>query len=375
MKKAHSLLLFLSLGGCAVTGGVDFTKVDMNTRFDAKPAQRIAVEVQDRRPYVINGQERPNFIGRYFGTYGVQFKTEHGNPLAEDLSVLITNSLVEQGLKAAQARKIAIYDIMLRFTLQEWATARVGDGTGYFYDVGLTVLDRDGNIISQRNVSNICTYDFERGLELDQAGVDPWLETSANVLETLLSDAAATPICVELMKPVPESRIAGSPLPHRARVIFVRPPRQTRRLQLFTAPVLEIGSGKVDLVGFLSVGRKVSYLSEPGEKLFMVIGENTDLMRAYLEGGKTYYVKLSNHIGWLKDYFYLEPVSRARAPYEGVKGKQRLITLVENTEVSRRWLQSNLDSVADKKADALENWNRMSEEEKEKHTLWAHDGH
>lgn len=127
-------------------------------------------------------------------------------------------------------------------------------------------------------------------------------------------------------------------------------------------------------MGFLSAGRKVSYLTEPGEKLFMVIGENTDVMRAYLDENKTYYVKLSDHIGWARDHYYLEPVTLAQAPYAGVRGSQPRMTLVETTETSRSWVQDNQESVARKTNSALQKWSRMSEPEKSAHTLWAHDG-
>ena len=44
-----------------------------------------------------------------------------------------------------------------------------------------------------------------------------------------------------------------------------------------------------DFIGILSGKTKVAHLTEPGEKLFMVIGENADFMKATLEAGKTYY--------------------------------------------------------------------------------------
>jgi hypothetical protein len=48
--------------------------------------------------------------------------------------------------------------------------------------------------------------------------------------------------------------------------------------------------------------------------------------------------------------------------------------LVENTEMSYRWLAGNSDNVSEKKHDALELWAQMSTEERAKHTLLARYG-
>ena len=374
MKQVYLIALLLLLGGCVETG-MDFKKIDLDARFDAQSDQRIAVEVRDRRPYVVNGERQPDFIGgiplKYDQVqFDSEFKTSDRRPLAENLAELVTSSLVDQGLQAAPLNENEVYDILLRFTVKEWTVNKIGRGLGYYYDVDLSVLDERETIQSQRNVSDICVYPFAQIFSLTQAGIDPWIGTSENVLEALLSDAGAGSVCQELlMKPVPGNRLAAEVPPGKARVIFVLPPHRTNSPFPSVAPILEIGSGKGDMVGFLSAGSKVSYLTEPGEKLFMVIGENTDVMRAYLDENKTYYVKLKHHIGWVRDHYQLEPVTLARAPYSGASES----ILVENTETSRSWVQNNQESVATKIDSALQKWNRKSEAEKSAHTLSADD--
>lgn len=199
MKPVYPVALLLLLGGCAETG-MNFKEINLDARFDAASDQRIAVEVRDRRPYVVNGQRPPDFIGDFQLTYSTmqfetQYKTSERRPLAEHLAELVTSSLVDQGLKAALLSENEVYDILLRFTVKEWKANRVGNGIGYYYDVDLSVLDERGTILSQRNVSDICVYHFTQTFTLTQAGVDPWIGTSENVLETLLSNTGADSVC------------------------------------------------------------------------------------------------------------------------------------------------------------------------------------
>jgi len=375
MKPVYPVALLLLLGGCVETG-MNFKKIDLDARFDAASDQRIAVEVRDRRPYVVNGQRPPDFVGGTQLNYSpmqweMQFKTSERRPLAEHLAELIASSLVDQGLKAAPLSENEVYDILLRFTVKEWKANRVGDGLGYYYDVDLSVSDERETILSRRNVSDICVYDFAQTFTFTQAGIDPWIGTSENVLEALLNNAGAGSVCLEmLMKPVPGNRLAAAPPPGKARVVFFLLRHRIDSPFPSVATILEIGSGKGDMVGFLTAGHKVSYLTEPGEKLFMVIGENTDVLRARLDENKTYYVKLSDHIGWVRDHYYLEPITVVHAMYAGA-GQSKL---VENTETSLSWVKKNQESVAIEMNSALQKWSRKSELEKSAHTLSAHYG-
>jgi hypothetical protein len=102
MNRAHAVIVFLLLGGC-MPAGVNFTTVDLDSRFDAVPNQKIAVDVQDQRSYIVNGMQKPDFVGVWQAKYPLHFYTSSGNPLAEDLSDLITKSLRDRGLDAMRA--------------------------------------------------------------------------------------------------------------------------------------------------------------------------------------------------------------------------------------------------------------------------------
>ncbi len=173
------------------------------------------------------------------------------------------------------------------------------------------------------------------------------------------------------MKPVPEAQAPYVLAAGETQVIFMRPSFFGGAIQ---SSVFDVTDNKDELIGIVSAGTKVRYVTQPGEHLFMVISENADFMRAYLDPGKTYYALVTVRMGFLKARFSLKPVRRDELDGETFKGWDKSTSFVENTEQSRQWARENRHSISTKKAEYLHKWAAKSPAEKAEVTLTVNDG-
>lgn len=75
--------------------------------------------------------------------------------------------------------------------------------------------------------------------------------------------------------------------PDQAKIVFMRDSFSRRGL---TLDIHEIRDGKPHYIGNLPNAKKIAYLTNPGEKIFMTSAHSSDFMLANVEAGKTYYV-------------------------------------------------------------------------------------
>jgi hypothetical protein len=182
--------------------------------------------------------------------------------------------------------------------------------------------------------------------------------------------------CVSsMMRPVgPETTY--EPAAGKAVIIFMRPSTLGYAIQSSVfdlAPNKEtvtvpFGAGD-QFVGIVSSTAKVAYVTEPGEHLFMVIGENADFMKATLVEGKTHYALVSPRMGWWKARFSLEPVRADTIGSEDFEDWYSSTDFIENTEESHAWAKDNWESIQDKKTDYIRKWLGKPQEERDEQTL------
>jgi hypothetical protein len=154
------------LGGCAV--GVTHRYHDTMADLAARPAGvvAVAVAVRDARPYVLDGDKPPTFVGLSRGGYGNPFdvSTESGAPLADDMARVICNALERRGFACTaltgkgattaddSGRRALAVDVgrifdakrLLVVVLKEWK-ADTYQNTSLIYDATLTVYGPDGS--------------------------------------------------------------------------------------------------------------------------------------------------------------------------------------------------------------------------------------
>ena len=164
--------------------------------------------------------------------------------------------------------------------------------------------------------------------------------------------------------------------PNSAHVTFMRPSSYGGTIQssVFDLKHKVNKLSKDAFVGIVSAETKVLYEAEPGYHLFMVIGENADFMQAHLAAGKTYYVLVTPRMGWWKARFSLKPIHKQDLNSEDFKDWFESTEWYENTNDSHQWAVENWESIQEKKADYIEDWEAKSDTDKAALTLQDSDG-
>lgn len=182
-----------TLGACRATDAVDAAfegtmggTYDYGKLFlDLTPthADNVAVAVIDERPYVVNGEESPSFVGTMAGRYRntVDVKTASGRPLASVIADAVVDAYRLQGATAsavAVKEGAALSEVfaalaatgaerLLVLRIGEWQTisaVRVAES----WQFEATVHDRAGAVLGRRasqGRSTVGTTDFDENTE------------------------------------------------------------------------------------------------------------------------------------------------------------------------------------------------------------------
>lgn len=124
-------------------------------------------------------------------------------------------------------------------------------------------------------------------------------------------------------------------------------------------------------IGTISANTRLCYQAEPGQHLFMIVGESADFMQANLLPNKTYYVNVAPRPGFLKSRFSLRPMN-GQVPQDKIDKWVRATKEVKVNEKGKLWANQNAASVQNQKKKYLPKWNQKSE--KDKQTLHPESG-
>ena len=181
--------LVAALGGCrpdeALEGALEGTMGDsydyatLTLPLSPVPAGSVAVTVIDERPYVVNGDEKPSFVGTVAGRYRntIDVKTASERPLADIVADAIAEGYRRQGVDAAavpapeegglpaalSALAATGADRLLVVRIGEWQTnsvVRVAEA----WQLEATVHEPGGEILGRRasqGRSNVGTAGFD----------------------------------------------------------------------------------------------------------------------------------------------------------------------------------------------------------------------
>jgi len=189
---------------------------------------------------------------------------------------------------------------------------------------------------------------------------------AALLLALLLSSCAGT---VKNMRTVQPDEIVSAPEEGKSMVVFMRPSTLGFAIQ---SSVFEIQEDKPALVGIVAAKMKVAHQLEPGEHLFMVVGESADFMSAELEANKTYYALVTPRMGAWKARFSLKPIHATELGTSQVKEWIEACDWVEKTADSDNWANENMVSIQKKQKKYWETW--MSKDISERPKLLPQDG-
>ncbi len=154
----------LVLEGCAAGRSIDYSGSSNFTAPSANSA--IALGAQDERPYVVNREKEPTYVGKTRSLYGIPFNTttSSGQPLADEIGSLVATTIRKNGstvkeiklpIGASAETRVALFkpaDAMRSyfFEIREWRTDRYMR-VSLTYDISLSVLDKTGAVLATKS--------------------------------------------------------------------------------------------------------------------------------------------------------------------------------------------------------------------------------
>ncbi len=155
----------------------------------------------------------------------------------------------------------------------------------------------------------------------------------------------------------------------KALVIFFRTSVVGGAIQ---SSVFDIVGDECKIVGLVAAKKKVAFMAEPGEHLFMTVGESADFMSANLEEGKTYYVEVVPRMGAFKARFSLAPIHKEEVESEKFMKSPNACQYVEMNGDSYEWANRHMEDIQSKREFYYAKW--MNRDEESRPRLLPEDG-
>jgi hypothetical protein len=170
MNKKIICIVVLSglLTACAVGRKQDYLQAQPSLSYASQSA--LAVGVQDHRPYVLNGDKEPDFVGLQRGGYGNPFdvRTESEAPLADEMGKVLVKSLTDKGasvMPVKLAPKLSRSEVLrtlqsfktekaLLLTLYDWESDTAAR-TEIKYDAEMEALDKNGVVLAKKRIKGL----------------------------------------------------------------------------------------------------------------------------------------------------------------------------------------------------------------------------
>ena len=173
-----------------------------------------------------------------------------------------------------------------------------------------------------------------------------------------------------LMEPVAEQTQTNAQA-GKAQVVFIRSAFVGQAIQ---ASVYDVTSGTPEFIGIVSNDTKVSYMTSPGEHMFMVVGESADFLKANVSEGKTYYTVVTPRMGFWKARFSMHPVRNddtAKFKYDSKDFKEMLADskFVKSGLKAEQWAVKNGNSISSKMNEYLPEWKQKSLDKQQAATI------
>lgn len=155
------------------------------------------------------------------------------------------------------------------------------------------------------------------------------------------------------MQPADPAIAQSHPGQDESKIVFLRASSFGGAVQSW---VCEEKDGKLEYVTVISSGAKVAHTTTPGKHMYLTGAENSELMEANLEGGRTYYTYISPRMGMWKARFLFVPVTKEKLTASDFKKDFAWCDWMESNADGSIWFNSNLPSLNSKYAEAMEDY-------------------
>lgn len=150
MKKILCVLICLFASGCLVRQNIKFGG---DVRCEPKERMNVSVrvDVTDERPYVVNGEDSPYFIGHYRGGFGNPFNvgTYENKPLARIFRDDLERELACLGFDVAENGADRIFAVGIR----DWRFDTF-QNADMWYDIGASVKSSDNTVLVSDSIKD-----------------------------------------------------------------------------------------------------------------------------------------------------------------------------------------------------------------------------
>jgi len=156
LRALAIICAFSALGGCAFGQKIDYRQ--SSPYLSARSDTPVEVNVIDERPYVLEDDKDPDFVGRIRGLYYNPFNvnTLTGDPLSFDIKEAVRAALEKSSIKAPAAYSTTNANPgqkLLMLKLREWKIDAYMR-TRFDYDITVSVLDEHGNELATKSAKN-----------------------------------------------------------------------------------------------------------------------------------------------------------------------------------------------------------------------------
>jgi len=165
--KLILLVLFFFVSGCAFGNRTDYRGVS-NFPFNYNGETHIFIVAHDERPYVLNRDKKPQFVGLSKSIYGIPYNVSTGSnrPLASDFGEMITNTMKNYKINATQielpfdkntssifsSENLPPESKVMIFQIKEWKT-EAHFRVGIHYNIELATYNNSGNKLADTSIN------------------------------------------------------------------------------------------------------------------------------------------------------------------------------------------------------------------------------
>lgn len=165
IRLIAGVFLVVMSSGCAIGQVYDYDGAAVDLLVVGSGT--LGLGVMDQRPYILDGDKTPDFVGLQRGGYGNPFDvtTDSGNSLATDMEAALANALSANGFNIielefsspdsaiiASAIKESGANRNVILTVREWKTDAMYN-FGLSYDLSLEVFDKSATLMASAETS------------------------------------------------------------------------------------------------------------------------------------------------------------------------------------------------------------------------------
>lgn len=137
-----------ALSGCVAGQSIPLNHKPLEPRHELRNIE-VAVAVEDKRSFIVNGDKNPDYIGHYRGGYGNPWDvtTASDDALAERIRMDLVEELENMGFTVGEPSKT------LSVIIRQWNFDTYINGR-FWYEIDVAVIGKGGNVLAKDTIKD-----------------------------------------------------------------------------------------------------------------------------------------------------------------------------------------------------------------------------